>query len=86
MSDGHKRRNRTYIMAEILEMTKNGCLKTHIMYGANLSFDQLKGYMAFLLDVGLLQETMKGEKTVYTTTQKGVKFLEHLHTISDLML
>ena len=36
-----KRRDRLYILAEILAIAKNGYLKTQIMYRANLSFAQL---------------------------------------------
>jgi predicted transcriptional regulator len=36
-----KRRDKLSIIAEILEIAKNGTLKTQIMYRANLSFAQL---------------------------------------------
>jgi len=43
-----KRRNRLEIMANILEITNNGVLKTHILYKANLSSAQLNEYMRLL--------------------------------------
>ena len=54
-----KRRDRLFIMAEILEIARNGCLKTQIMYRANLSFAQLNEYLGFLLEVELLKQTMR---------------------------
>ena len=83
---GRKRRDRLYIMAEVLEIAINGCLKTQIMYRANLSFAQLNEYLGFLLEVNLLKETNENEKTVYRTTKtKGKKFLHHYYKIRDLL-
>jgi predicted transcriptional regulator len=80
-----KRRDRLYIIAEVLEIAKNGSLKTQIMYQANLSFAQLNNYLSFLLEVGLLKETSEEGKTVYRTTKKAVKFLRNYYKIRDLL-
>ena len=80
-----KRRDRLYIMAEVLEIAKNGCLKTQIMYRANLSFAQLNDYLDFLLEVGLLKETSEEGKTIYRTTAKGVRFLRNYYKIRNLL-
>jgi len=85
MFRGHKRRDRLSIMAEALKIAKNGCLKTQIMYRANLSFAQLNDYLDFLLEVGLLKERGEEGKTVYRTTKKGVRFLQNYHKIRDLL-
>lgn len=82
---GRKRRDRLYIIAEILEIANNGCLKTHIMYRANLSFVQLNDYWSFLLETGLLKETRENEKAVYRTTRKGLSFLRNYYNIRDLL-
>ena len=37
-------------MADILEIAKEGTLKTQIMYKANLSFTQLSDYLSFMLN------------------------------------
>jgi predicted transcriptional regulator len=84
-SKGRKRRDRLYIMAEVLEIAKHGCLKTQIMYRANLSFAQLNDYLSFLLEVGLLKETNKNEKTAYMTTRKGDRFLQNYYKIRNLL-
>jgi len=84
-SQDRKRRDRLYIMAEVLEIAKNGCLKTQIMYRANLSFAQLNDYLGFLLEVGLLKETIENKKDVYKTTSKGARFLQNYYRIRDLL-
>ncbi|MDH5362712.1 MAG: winged helix-turn-helix domain-containing protein [Aigarchaeota archaeon] len=69
------RRNRTRmeIVADILQVAVPGARKTHIMYGANLSFEQLEKYLKFLLRRGLLgNEAGKGE---YKTTKTGTSYL-----------
>ena len=71
-------RDRLQIMAEALDIAREGALKTHIMYKTNLSFKQLYFYLNLLLDRKLL-ETIKredSEKTLYRTTDKGLEFLK----------
>ena len=48
-----KRRDHLDIIAEMLEVARDGALKTKIMYEANLSFAQLNEYLSFLLEIGL---------------------------------
>ena len=63
----------------MLEITKEGSLKTQIMYKANLSFTQLNGYIDFLLKNGLITQTNRTVsdcKEVYIITKKGMDFLQ----------
>ena len=80
-----KRRDRLYIIAEILVIAKDGSLKTQIMYRANLSFAQLNEYLNFLLKRELLKVNAENKKTFYKTTSKGVKYLENYEEISNLL-
>jgi predicted transcriptional regulator len=80
-----KRRDRLYIIAEILEIAKEGTLKTQIMYGANLSFTQLNDYLEFTLKINLLEKTRRNEKKVYKTTEKGMDFLQRYREITQLL-
>ena len=80
-----KRRDRLYIIAEILEIAKEGTLKTQIMYGANLSFTQLNDYLGFTLKINLLEKTRRNEKKVYKTTEKGMDFLQRYREITQLL-
>ncbi len=79
-----KYRSRTEIVSEILELAKgDGVSKTRIMYGAYLSFSQLKEYLNLLLYNGMLVHNKANNK--YRTTQKGLDFLK-AHNYIDGML
>jgi len=80
-----KRRDRLYIISEILTIAKDGSLKTQIMYRANLSFAQLNEYLSFLLKIRLLKIMKQNERTVYKTTIKGIKFLQNYEKITSLL-
>ena len=80
---GH--RNRLEIIADILEVAKEGQLKTRILYDGNLSFAQLNEYLALMIKMGLLEVNMDNEKRVYRTTNKGFKYLESYEEISSLL-
>lgn len=80
-----KRRDRLHIMAEVLGVTIDGALKTQIMYKANLSFAQLNEYLSLLLRLGLLKTRKKGQKTIYKTTHKGVRYLKSYDEIRALL-
>ena len=83
--DISRRRDRMYIIAEILEVALEGVLKTQVMYKANLSFAQLNEYLRLMLDLDLLQLTRNSERNVFKTTPKGLRFLESYKKIQELM-
>ena len=58
-------------MADILEIAKEGTLKTQIMYKANLSFTQLNDYLKFMLYNNLITQTNHDGKEVYVITEKA---------------
>jgi predicted transcriptional regulator len=80
-----KRRDRLYIIAEILMIVRDGSLKTQIMYKANLSFAQLNEYLSFLIRMGLLEIHKEEGKNVYRITDKGKKYLDSYKEISGLL-
>jgi predicted transcriptional regulator len=77
-------RNRIEIIAQILEVVNDssgdgnggddGVPKTKIMYKAFLNYAQLKEYLTFLTDNGLLSYDL-GTQT-FKTTQKALRFLK----------
>ena len=81
----NKRRDRLYIIAEILKIAKGGSLKTQITYRANLSFAQLNEYLSFLAKMNFLKLQKENKTSIYMTTQKGEKFLDKYREISDLL-
>jgi predicted transcriptional regulator len=68
-----KYRNKLQIVAEILEIVRDGARKTHIMYKCNLSYKLLKQYLKDVLRAELVYEDKDGNR--YTITRKGEVFL-----------
>jgi len=80
-----KRRDKLCIIAEILEIAKEGTLKTQIMYKANLSFAQLTEYLKFMLKIKLIQKLNHQGKDVYIATDKGLDFLQRQCELTELL-
>jgi predicted transcriptional regulator len=80
-----KRRDKLCIIAEILEIAKEGTLKTQIMYKANLSFAQLNDYLKFMLKIKLLQKLFDQGKDIYISTEKGLDFLQRQCELTELL-
>jgi predicted transcriptional regulator len=78
-----KYRSRADIAATILEIAQGGVLKTRIMYSAFLSYPQLKEYLEFLKENGLLGYIP--EKKVYRTTEKGSRFLNSYQELHHML-
>ena len=71
-----KRRDHLGIIADMLAIARQGAKKTQIMYKANLSFTQLNVYLSFLLDNGLLRQTISESGEFYIVTEKGAEFFQ----------
>ena len=71
-----KRRDKLVIIAEIIDIARNGTSKTHIMFKANLSFSQLNQYLTLLSQTGLLEKKTINEKEIYKATHRGLEFVE----------
>jgi predicted transcriptional regulator len=80
-----KRRDKLSIIAEILEIAKDGTLKTQIMYKANLSFVQLTEYIEYMLKTRLLDKLDINMKDVYVATEKGIDFLQKHAELTALL-
>jgi predicted transcriptional regulator len=77
-------RTRVEILGSILKVARNGTLKTHIMYKANLSHRQLEKYLTFLEEKDLLREFLDEESgtRLYQVTEKGMEFLKDYTRLS----
>ena len=84
-NDTSKRRDKLSIIAEILKISKEGTLKTQIMYRANLSFAQLNEYLSFLTKIRLLRIQNENGKRTFITTIKGNEYLDKYKGISNLL-
>jgi predicted transcriptional regulator len=82
----HKKyRSRYDIFATILEVaSQKEANQTHIMYGAFMSFYQLRKYVAFLLNNGLLIKKQPQQQPIYNITEKGVHFLRLYEQLAEM--
>jgi len=71
----NSRRSDMEISADILRLALHGIRKSHIVYKANLNFVLAKKYLDVLLSSELLAKTTEGFRG-FTTTEKGVSFIE----------
>jgi len=66
------RRSNLDVTVNILESAQGGANKTRIVYGSNLNFEIVKGYISTLVNGGFIE--VEGKR--YSTTEKGVRFVE----------
>lgn len=78
---GKRYRTRAEIIEDMLNCALDGATKTKILYVGYLSVAQLREYLPFVLEKGLLEYDAEQKK--YFTTMKGRVFL---HKISDLKI
>jgi predicted transcriptional regulator len=78
-----KYRSRSEIISMILQAANNGATKTRIMYGAYLSYAQLKEYLEFLQQRELL--TYEQGTQLYKLTQKGMHYLRAFDEINSMI-
>jgi len=74
-------RSREMIVTDMLKAALEPIRKTHIMYKANLSYDQLVQYIQYLA-VRQLVETRDG---LWVTTSKGREYLQHYQMIEQVI-
>ena len=68
-------RGRIEITAEIIRLCIEGKKKTTIMYGANLSYDQLKQYLRELEEQQFVEKVMIDGNIFYRATHRGRNYL-----------
>lgn len=85
MSERKNNRGKIEIMADVLALSTSGIKKTHIMYRANLSYEQILYYLNQLLGKGLIAQDVSDGALVYRTTEKGREFLAYYSRMSDLI-
>jgi predicted transcriptional regulator len=76
-----KYRSKSDMVGLILEAANGGATKTKIMYSAFLSFEQLKQYLAYLLERGLIEHEEITQR--FRTTEKGMRVLKLQNQINE---
>jgi predicted transcriptional regulator len=78
-------RDRIAIVAEILEMAREGVLKTNIMYRAGLNSIMLSKYVGLMMSAKLLEKVLLNGRVVFKATKKGMEFLHYCYEITRLL-
>src|SRR5215210_8412026 len=75
-SERKNNRGKIQIMGDVLALGTSGIKKTHVMYRANLSYEQVQLYLGELIAKRLnAQDVSSPDGVVYRTTEKGREFL-----------
>ena len=78
-------RGKIQIMGDVLALGTSGIKKTHIMYRANLSYEQVHLYLGELIGKRLITQDVSPEGVVYRTTEKGREFLLHYTRLVEFL-
>ena len=72
-------------MGDVLALATSGIKKTHIMYRANLSYEQVYLYLGDLIGKRLIVQDVSPDGVVYRTTEKGREFLLHYTRLVEFL-
>lgn len=72
-------------MGDVVSLATVGVRKTHIMYRANLSYEQVTLYLGELLQKSLIHQDVEENAITYRATEKGREFLKHYQRISEFL-
>jgi predicted transcriptional regulator len=89
MSSERKNKNnrgKIQIMGDVLALGTSGIKKTHVMYRANLSYEQVQLYLGELISKRLIaQDVSSPDGVVYRTTEKGREFLQYYTRLTEFL-
>lgn len=85
-SNGGTNRGKIQITADILCLSTVAMKKTHIMYKANLSYEQVNYYLSDMLNNDLISQHILEDGIVYRTSEKGREYLKHYTRLMDLVM
>jgi predicted transcriptional regulator len=85
MSERKNNRGKIQIMGDVLALATSGIKKTHIMYRANLSYEQVHLYLSELIGRRLIAQDVSHDGVIYRTTDKGREFLLCYNHLSEFL-
>ena len=85
-SERKNNRGKIQIMGDVLSLATSGIKKTHIMYRANLSYEQVYLYLEELISKRLIVQDVSADGVVYRTTEKGREFLSYYSHLTELLV
>ena len=85
-SERKNNRGNIQIMGDVLGLATSGIKKTHLMYRANLSYEQVHLYLGELIEKRLIaQDVSSSDGSVYRITERGREFLLHYTRIIQFL-
>jgi predicted transcriptional regulator len=85
-SERKNNRGNIQIMGDVLGLATSGIKKTHIMYRANLSYEQAHLYLGELIEKRLIAKNVSSsDGSVYRITERGREFLLHYTRIIQFL-
>src|ERR687895_1931729 len=84
-SERKNNRGEIQIMGDVLALATSGIRKTHIMYKANLSYEQVYLYLEELIGKRLVAQDVSSNGVVYRTTEKGREFLAYYTRLLEFL-
>ena len=85
MPERKNNRGKIQIMGDVLALATSGIKKTHIMYKANLSYEQVHLYLSDLIGKRLIAQDVSQGGVVYRTTDKGREFLLYYNRLAEFL-
>jgi predicted transcriptional regulator len=80
-----KNRSRLDVIAAILRVVSGReASKTRIMYGAYVSYAQIREYMPTMLEIGLLRASNE-QQSLYRIKERGMRFLELYDGLNEMI-
>ena len=80
----NNRRSNIEVIADILRLGQAG--KTEIMYGANMSYNQLQKYLEFLVENEFIDVMKVGNPvTVYKVNERGLRLLKSIENLLEML-
>jgi len=80
-----KNRSRLDVIAAILKVVSGReASKTRIMYGAYVSYAQIREYMPTMLEIGLLKASNE-QQSLYRIKERGLRFLELYDGLNEMI-
>lgn len=80
-----KKRDSLLILAGMLKNAVNGIKKTQLLYKSNLNSETIKKYIWYTIKNEYLQWRREGKEGIFITTPKGIKLLEKISDVVELL-
>ena len=82
---GFPKRSHLQVVQDILVYCQRSTRKTHIMYGCNLSYQQLQKYLGLLVDAEFLRATVDHGGRMYSLTDSGREYVGHYRDLAPML-